>query len=146
MSSSPGKSPNLGQFVFWIVLIALAAFVFHNQSVHNASHPSMETPAPAQQDTSADDSTDSQDAASNDDTSSHDDSQHDAASGETFHSYTCTQDCSGHEAGYNWAEEHDITDPDDCPIDPHNSPSFTEGCRAYADEQSGDSDDDDDNP
>jgi hypothetical protein len=56
----------------------------------------------------------------------------------TFHGYTCTVDCSGHEAGYNWAEEQGITDKDDCPLDPHNSHSFTEGCWAYADEQSGD--------
>lgn len=55
----------------------------------------------------------------------------------TFHGYACTVDCSGHEAGYNWAEERGITDKDDCPIDPHNSHSFTEGCWAYADEQSG---------
>lgn len=61
--------------------------------------------------------------------------------GLTFHGYSCTVDCSGHEAGYSWAEEHDITDKDDCPIDPHNSHSFTEGCWAYADEQSGDDDD-----
>lgn len=30
------------------------------------------------------------------------------------HGYPCTQDCSGHEAGYEWAEENDITYPDDC--------------------------------
>ena len=42
--------------------------------------------------------------------------------------YGCTQDCSGHEAGYDWAEQHDITDPDDCGGD---SDSFIEGCRAY---------------
>src|SRR5436853_2639709 len=43
----------------------------------------------------------------------------------TFHGYVCTVDCSGHEAGYEWAEEHDITDPDDCG---GNSESFIEGC------------------
>lgn len=64
----------------------------------------------------------------------------------TFHGYACTVDCSGHEAGYNWAEERDITDRDDCPIDPSNSHSFTEGCWAYADEQSGDDNDGDDTP
>lgn len=64
----------------------------------------------------------------------------------TFYGYACTVDCSGHEAGYNWAEEHDITDHDDCPIDPNNSHSFTEGCWAYADEQSGDNDEDDTPP
>lgn len=51
--------------------------------------------------------------------------------GLTFHGYDCTQDCSGHEAGYAWAEQHDITDPDDCD---GKSESFIEGCRAYAEE------------
>jgi hypothetical protein len=46
----------------------------------------------------------------------------------------CTMDCSGHEAGYEWAEEHGIEDPDDCG---GNSASFIEGCQAYAAEQSG---------
>ena len=45
----------------------------------------------------------------------------------------CTVDCSGHEAGYAWAEDRDITDPDDCG---GKSWSFEEGCRAYAIEQS----------
>lgn len=49
----------------------------------------------------------------------------------TFHGYPCTQDCSGHEAGYEWAEENDITDPDDCG---GRSDSFIEGCQAYAEE------------
>lgn len=47
----------------------------------------------------------------------------------TFAGYECTQDCSGHEAGYAWAEENNITDPDDCG---GNSQSFIEGCMAYA--------------
>jgi|YNPMSStandDraft_1061717.scaffolds.fasta_scaffold23882_2 hypothetical protein len=55
----------------------------------------------------------------------------------TFHGYICTEDCSGHEAGYEWAEEHDITDPDDCG---GNSQSFIEGCQAYAEENSDDGD------
>jgi hypothetical protein len=50
----------------------------------------------------------------------------------TFHGYVCVDTCRGHSAGYEWAEERAITDPDDCPIDPHNSHSFTEGCWAYA--------------
>lgn len=49
----------------------------------------------------------------------------------TFMGYECTEDCSGHEAGYGWAEERGITDPDDCG---GNSESFEEGCRAYAEE------------
>lgn len=47
----------------------------------------------------------------------------------TFMGYECTEDCSGHEAGYGWAEENGITDPDDCG---GNSESFEEGCRSYA--------------
>lgn len=49
-----------------------------------------------------------------------------------FHGYRCTEDCSGHEAGYDWAEEREIDDPDDCD---GNSDSFIEGCQAYAEEQ-----------
>lgn len=53
----------------------------------------------------------------------------------TFHGYECIGDCSGHEAGYNWAEEHDIQDGDDCDAagEHSNSPSFAEGCHAYVD-------------
>lgn len=51
------------------------------------------------------------------------------ASAQTFHGYPCTEDCSGHEAGYNWAEQHGIEDPGDCD---GNSDSFVEGCQAYA--------------
>jgi len=43
----------------------------------------------------------------------------------------CTDDCSGHDAGYEWAQDNDITDPDDCD---GNSDSFVEGCQAYAEE------------
>ena len=49
----------------------------------------------------------------------------------TFHGYTCTDDCSGHQAGYDWAEENSITDSDDCS---GNSQSFIEGCQAYIEE------------
>jgi hypothetical protein len=43
--------------------------------------------------------------------------------------YGCTQDCSGHDAGYEWAKDHDVTDAGDCGGD---SQSFVEGCEAYA--------------
>lgn len=43
--------------------------------------------------------------------------------------YTCTEDCSGHEAGFAWAQDHDFTDPSDCG---GNSQSFVEGCEAFA--------------
>lgn len=48
-----------------------------------------------------------------------------------FGGYPCTQDCSGHDAGYEWAERRGITDPDDCG---GRSQSFIEGCQAYAEE------------
>ena len=42
----------------------------------------------------------------------------------------------GHQAGYNWAEEKEIDDVDDCDAagNHSNSPSFAEGCRAYVEE------------
>lgn len=49
----------------------------------------------------------------------------------TFHGYECTEDCSGHEAGYEWAEENDVDDTYDCD---GNSQSFNEGCEAYVEE------------
>src|SRR6266404_4420911 len=48
-----------------------------------------------------------------------------------FHGYRCTDDCSGHEAGYKWAELHNIDDPERCG---GRSQSFIEGCRSWADE------------
>ena len=56
----------------------------------------------------------------------------DAREPRTFEGYPCTVDCSGHEAGYEWAEEKGLDDPDDCG---GNSNSFIEGCMAYAEEQ-----------
>lgn len=47
----------------------------------------------------------------------------------TFYGYACKTDCSGHKAGYAWAERKSITDPDDCG---GKSQSFIEGCRAFA--------------
>ena len=49
----------------------------------------------------------------------------------TSDNWECTGDCSGHRAGYEWAEDKDITDPEDCG---GNSVSFIEGCEAYANE------------
>ena len=43
--------------------------------------------------------------------------------------YSCTTDCSGHEAGWNWSEAREISSPENC----HgNSASFVEGCEAFA--------------
>jgi hypothetical protein len=49
----------------------------------------------------------------------------------TFAGYDCTEDCSGHEAGYDWADEHGIDDQDLCDDLSTNSESFKEGCKAY---------------
>ena len=63
---------------------------------------------------------------------------------DSFHGYECTDDCSGHQAGYDWAEENDISDPSDCG---GNSQSFIEGCEAWANENGDDpSIDDPDEP
>ncbi len=48
-----------------------------------------------------------------------------------FRGRECTVDCSGHEAGYDWAQEHGISDVEDCG---GNSESFIEGCESYAEE------------
>jgi hypothetical protein len=57
----------------------------------------------------------------------------DDLSGATFEDVgdtsTCTIDCSGHEAGFEWAREHDVTDESECG---GTSQSFQEGCQSYA--------------
>lgn len=67
------------------------------------------------------------------------------ADAKTFHGYPCTQDCSGHKAGYNWAKQHSIDEVDNCNKagETSNSPSFAEGCRAYVEENQETTDDDD---
>lgn len=50
---------------------------------------------------------------------------------QTFGDYPCTQDCSGHQAGYDWAKDKDISSTDDCG---GNSQSFIEGCYEYVNE------------
>lgn len=50
----------------------------------------------------------------------------------TFKGYHCTQDCSGHKAGYEWAKKKEIDDKSDCK---GNNRSFREGCYAWVDEQ-----------
>lgn len=49
----------------------------------------------------------------------------------TYKGYECTGDCSGHKAGYDWAQRKGITDPGDCG---GNSSSFIEGCKSYVGE------------
>ncbi len=49
----------------------------------------------------------------------------------SFGAHDCTEDCSGHEAGYEWAANNDIYDVDDCA---GYSNSFIEGCWQYVED------------
>lgn len=51
-------------------------------------------------------------------------------SGESY-SYGCTDDCSGHEAGWAWAAENGIEATEQCY---GNSASFDDGCRTFIEE------------
>lgn len=50
----------------------------------------------------------------------------------TFGGYPCLDDCSENKAGFQWAAENSITDPDNCT---GNTAAFIEGCRVYAQDQ-----------
>lgn len=58
-----------------------------------------------------------------------------------FGGYDCTDDCSGHKAGYEWAEQNAVTDASECS---GNSQSFVEGCQAYTEDPNRGADEDDD--
>jgi hypothetical protein len=64
-----------------------------------------------------------------------------AVAQQTFGGNDCTEDCSGHKAGYDWVQQNQITDESDCST---NSPSFNEGCRTYLEDPNRGSDEDDD--
>ena len=49
----------------------------------------------------------------------------------SFRGRSCSGDCSGHQAGYDWAAKHGIVDPKKCG---GRSRSFVEGCKAYGEE------------
>ena len=49
----------------------------------------------------------------------------------TFDGYTCLGDCSGHQAGYDWAEQNDVDDESSCSTP---SASFNQGCESYIEE------------
>ena len=49
----------------------------------------------------------------------------------TFRGKKCTEDCSGHQAGYNWAKKKNISDANDCD---GTSNSFIEGCISFVEE------------
>ena len=60
----------------------------------------------------------------------------------TRDNWECTDDCSGHDAGYAWAENNGITEPEDCS---GKSQSFIEGCEAYANENKNEDNDENEN-
>lgn len=65
----------------------------------------------------------------------------------TFGDNECTVDCSGHKAGYEWAEAQEITDPVKCANILRRWPnrtSFYEGCVTYTEDPSRGADEDDD--
>ncbi len=70
-----------------------------------------------------------------------------AAVARTFGGYECTVDCSGHKAGYEWAEAKGIQDELECDEILDTAPnrtSFYEGCMAYVEDPSRGADKDDD--
>ncbi len=44
---------------------------------------------------------------------------------QSYNDYECVGDCSGHEAGYEWARDNSIKSPSDCET---GNSSFDEGC------------------
>lgn len=70
-----------------------------------------------------------------------------AGTDRTFGGYECTIDCSGHKAGYEWAEAKGVTDAGACErilLRYPNRTSFSEGCMAYVEDPSRGADEDDD--
>ena len=70
-----------------------------------------------------------------------------SASAREFGGYVCTLDCSGHKAGYEWAEDRGIRRESQCDIILRRSPnrqSFYEGCLVYVEDPYRGSDEDDD--
>nr|WP_284274644.1 hypothetical protein [Bradyrhizobium iriomotense] len=60
-----------------------------------------------------------------------------------FGGYDCTDDCSGHAAGYRWAEAHNVTSDSGCPLR-GGAISFYEGCLVYVEDPFRGADEDDD--
>ena len=70
-----------------------------------------------------------------------------SADAREFGGYECTIDCSGHKAGYEWAEAEGVTDQSQCLIILRLNPrktSFYEGCLVYVDDPDRGADEDDD--
>ena len=65
------------------------------------------------------------------------------ATAREFGGYDCSEDCSGHAAGYRWAEAHSISSETSCPLR-GNAVSFYEGCLVYVEDPDRGADQDDD--
>lgn len=50
-----------------------------------------------------------------------------------LHPSSLSNTSSGYDAGYEWARDHEISDPNDCSDNP--SSSFIDGCEQFAEEQ-----------
>jgi len=59
-----------------------------------------------------------------------------------FGGYHCTDHCKGHAAGFQWARQRRIANPNDCTGGP--SQSHIQGCRAYCRDRMRDATKDDD--
>ena len=59
-----------------------------------------------------------------------------------FGGHDCSDDCSGHAAGYRWAEAQGIADETDCPLR-GGAISFYEGCLVYVEDPNRGADEDD---
>ena len=62
-------------------------------------------------------------------------------SADSFGGYECTEDCSGHQAGYDWAEQNGIDDESSCSTP---SDSFNQGCESYVEENAAVTEDEED--
>lgn len=64
-----------------------------------------------------------------------------SAQANSFGGYQCIGDCSGHQAGFDWAEQNQIDDEASCST---SSNSFNEGCVSFVQDTASAVDDDDD--
>lgn len=51
----------------------------------------------------------------------------------TFKGSPCTKDCSGHTAGYRWADKYNVADPNRC--NSRSPKSFVKGCKIKGTEE-----------
>ena len=140
------KKGNLGYLIFGIaILLGSALLVARDRPATQSSALTAAQTGTTSNRSAAQTNDETDRQSEEDDSKSQDESSDDKSADDSppeFHGYACTQDCSGHEAGYNWAEEHDIDDPHTCYSGPRLSNpaylSFSEGCEAYVDETTGD--------